>query len=1438
MINTLIENSIKHKLLVGIHILALIIFGIYAMLNMNVDAVPDITNNQVQVVTITPSLAPQEVEQFVTYPVEMAMANLQGVEEIRSISRYGLSVVTIVFKDQIPILDARQLVSEMLGAAAGEIPEAYGTPELMPITTGLGEIYQYTIEVDSNYKKQYTLSELRTIHDWIVKRQLSGTKGIVEVSGFGGFVKQYEVAVRSSSLRLFDITLDEIIEALEKNNQNTGGSYIQNGPYAKYIRAEGLLSSRSDIENIVIKTHQNIPVLIKDVSTVKFGHPSRFGAMTKDGQGEVVGGITLMLKGGNANKTIENIKEKVVQIQKSLPKGLSLVAYQDRSELVDRVITTITTNLTEAAIIVLLVLVLLLGNLRAGLIVTSVIPLSLLFAFILMYFLGVSASVMSLGAIDFGLIVDGAVIMVEGVLFYFHSKFLGQTIAKDKMNALVVKSSKSSAKSAVFGVVIILIVYFPILALTGIEGKMFAPMAMTISFALIGSILLSLTYVPMMMSLVLNNKISDKKSIADKIIDQLTNVVMPMLNMALKHRVKVISLLGALFIASLFLFTRLGAVFVPSLEEGDLAMQMTLPPGSSLNESIKLSTKAEKILLDNFPEVKTVISKIGTAEVPTDPMAIEDADIMIIMKDKEDWTSANSRETMSELMKEKLSVITGAEFNLTQPIQLRFNELLTGAKSDVVIKIYGDDLSVLFDKANIVAEQIKDVQGAADIKVEQIDGLPQVVFKYNREKISEYGLNVSDLNQVIKTAMAGQSAGVIFEGERKFDLVVRLDSKCGAGISGIKRLFVKTESGMTVYLDELVEIEYKDGPMQIARDNTHRRITVGINVRNRDVKSLVAEIKTEIEQNVSLPPGYYFTYGGQFKNLEDATDRLMIVVPIALGLILLLLFLAFGSMKRALIVYATIPLSIIGGVLALWLRGLPFSISAGVGFIALFGVAVLNGIVLINSFNQLKEQGMTDIYERIRVGVRNMVRPVTLTTLVAAFGFIPMAISNQAGAEVQRPLATVVIGGILVAAILTLVVIPIFYLMMYKDKKKKSPSIAGVIVLLLLATPFSSYSQGDTVLVNLEEAMAIAHQKNIQIENAKIDVLLAEKNVKSKFNLGQTEFDYSNGQLNSSVVDYSMTLKQNLGNPIEMLSDKKLSRKYLEIEKTKFKLTQKEVEYQLASLYCSHSYNQHIYELYKDFLERLKKSVEIVELKYRSGEISVLEKNYIVEKYDILRWKISDINITKNETLFEFNSMLMSDTLYVPQIEANCMMQINVMAIDHQSLEKHPKVEYLNQQSLYSKQNISVQKAKYFPEISAGYFNQQIDQVKGYSGWEISLSAPLWFFSQKNQVSMAKIEFEKSMKNYNFAKTRFSRNYATVLDKYLVLKERIAYFETSSLTMAESVLTKSSRLYELGEIEYIEYIQHINNAIDIKENYIKTLYEYNQTINLLNYYNY
>ncbi|MEZ5083216.1 MAG: CusA/CzcA family heavy metal efflux RND transporter [Bacteroidales bacterium] len=1049
MVDRIIEFSLKNRLIIGLLTLALIAWGIFNFTLLPIDAVPDITNNQVQVITTSPSLAPQEVEQFITFPIEMTMANIQDVTEIRSISRSGLSVVTIVFADKVSPYLARQLVSEQIKIAENDIPEGYGKPEMMPITTGLGEIYQYVIEPEPAYENVYDPMKIRTIQDWIVKRYLSGIPGIVEISSFGGFLKQYEVSIKPRILVAMDLTILEIFNALEANNQNSGGSYIEKGPDAFYIRAEGMIKNENDIGEIVVKRINGLPILIKDVAEVKVSSPPRYGAMTKDGKGEAVGGITLMLKGANTAKVIQEVKTRMEELKTTMPEGLTIHAYLDRAKLIKKTINTVSKNLVEGGLIVIFVLVLLLGNYRAGLIVASVIPLSMLFAFSMMNMFGVTANLMSLGAIDFGLIVDGSVIMVEGIIHQIHKHKTGKQISQQQLDNDIKTAGSKVSRSAVYGVLIILIVYLPILAFTGIEGKTFKPMAQTVSFALLGALILSLTYVPMMSSLFIGKKIIIKRTISDRIVSFLERSHQPVLKYALKSKNTVVALTLLAVIISFYAFSRMGGEFIPTLEEGDLAAQMTLSPGSSLTESVASSTKAEKILLDNFPEVIEVVSKIGTAEIPTDPMAIEDADIMIILKEKDEWTSAKTREELVDKMKERLSVLPGLTFEFQQPIQLRFNELMTGVKSDVAVKIYGEDLNVLFEKANEAGSIIQKVEGAGDVKVEQIVGLPQLVIKYKRDMIAQFGLSINDINRIIKMAYAGESAGLIFEGEKRFDLVVRLCEECRSEFQSIRNLRINPPKGELITLSQVADISIQQGPMQISRDNTKRRITIGINVRNRDVESFVNEVNDKLSGMLKLPAGYYITYGGQFENLKAAQRTSAIAVPIALVTILVLLYFAFYSLKQSIMIFTAIPLAAVGGIWALYIRGMPFSISAGVGFIALFGVAVLNGIVLISYYNQLKDEGVSDVLQRVIIGTRIRLRPVIMTASVAALGFFPMALSTAPGAEVQKPLATVVIGGLVTSTFLTLVILPLIYVMFNGGFKKSNKNGTPTIVLAL-----------------------------------------------------------------------------------------------------------------------------------------------------------------------------------------------------------------------------------------------------------------------------------------------------------------------------------------------------------------------------------------------------
>lgn len=1039
MFDKLILFSIKNKLIIALMMLGFIIWGGYSLTQLPIDAVPDVTNNQVVILTQTPTLAAQEVEQYITTPLEIQMANLQGVNEIRSTSRQGLSVITIVFDESIGMYLGRQMVAEQIKMAEGKIPTQFGMPELAPITTGLGEIYQYTIVPQKGYESKYSLTDLRTIQDWIVKRQLAGISGVIEISSFGGFVKQYEVSANPEKLRANNVTLSQLYDAINQNNANTGGSYIEKNDQAYFIRGEGVTNTLEDIGKIVVKNTGGVPLLVRDVAEVRFGHANRFGAMTRNGEGEAVGGIVLMLKGAASEKTIKGVKERMARIEKTLPEGLTISAFIDRTKLIDKSINTVKNNLLEGGIIVIAVLVLLLGSVRAGILVASVIPLTMLITFSIMNIVGISANLMSLGAVDFGLLVDCSVIVVESVLFQLHNdkKYKMPLIPTQQMDDMVHTSAAKVLSSAVFGGLIILIVYLPILSLSGVEGKMFGPMAMTVSIAILIAIFLSLTYVPMASAWFLRKEGGKHFKLSDKIVNTIYMKYEPMVKWALHKQKIVLSLAFGLFVASIGVFMTMGGEFIPTLDEGDLAVDFQTPAGSSLTATIEASTKAQKALKKHFPEIKQIVGRIGSSEVPTDPMPPEMADLMINMKDHEEWTSASSREEMVAKMAKVLEEeVPGTSVEFTQPIQMRFNEMIAGARSEIVVKIFGNDLKTLSSRAEACEKIIKKIDGVASVKVERVTGLPQISVKYNRDKIAQYGLAVQDLNLILKTAFAGQQAGVVFEDEKRFDMVLRLDSTHRSDIENIKQLYVPTGNGSSVNFAEVADIQYVTGPAQISREGTKRRINIGVGVLNRDVESLVAEIKQKVESKVKLPAGYYYDYGGAFENLQKAKQRLSIAVPVALLLIFAMLYFTFNSLKQSLMIFTAIPLSAIGGIFALWLRGMPFSISAGVGFIALFGVAVLNGIVLIGYLNQLESEGVDNIYQRVMQGVRVRFRPVIMTAAVASLGFLPMAISTSAGAEVQKPLATVVIGGLVSATFLTLVVLPVLYSLFIGKRKE------------------------------------------------------------------------------------------------------------------------------------------------------------------------------------------------------------------------------------------------------------------------------------------------------------------------------------------------------------------------------------------------------------------
>ena len=1047
MLNKIIEFSIKNKLIIALFTLGLIIYGIFEVRKLPIDAVPDITDNQVQIITVSPSLGAPDVERFITFPLEQANNNIAGIKQMRSFSRFGLSVITIVFKDEVDLHWARQQVAERLQQVSKDIPTSLGTPSMAPISTGLGEIYQYVVRPKKGYEHRYNAMQLRTIQDWIVRRQLLGTEGVADVASFGGDLKQYEVAVNPSQLKSMGVTMTEVFDALQKNNQNTGGAYIEKGPSVLFIRTEGLMGKITDIENTVVKNLEDgTPILIKNIGTVQYGKAIRYGAMTYNGQGEVAGAVVMMMKGENSNEVIKKVKTRIEEIQKTLPEGVKIDAFLDRTKMVNNAIGTVEKNLLEGALIVVFVLVLFLGNLRAGFLVASVIPLSMLFAIIMMNIFGVSGNLMSLGALDFGLIVDGAVIIVEAVLHRLqHLKvYQNQNISQTMMDDEVYTSSSKMMNSAVFGQIIILIVYLPILTLEGVEGKMFIPMAQTVIFALLGAFILSLTYIPMMSSLVLSKKIDNKKTISDKMIEKIENIYNSSLEKVLRiPNIIFFGIVGVFFFA-VFIMTRLGGEFIPSLPEGDFAVDTRVLPGSNLKTSTDAVQKSSQILMKKFPEIEKIVGKTGSSEIPTDPMPIDASDMMIILKPRAEWTSATTYDELSEKMSAELKKnMIGVTYSFQYPVAMRFNELMTGARQDVVCKIFGENLDTLKVYAEKLGQISKKIEGAQNIYVEPVSGMPQIVITYKREAMSQFGLNVSDVNNIVNTAFAGQATGSVFEGEKKFDLVVRLDGNQRKNVDDVNNLLISTPSGIEIPLSTVANVELKESINQIQRENAQRRIIVGFNVRNRDIQSTVEDLQQNVEKQLKLPAGYSIKYGGTFENLQQAKSRLAIAVPVSLFLILLMLYFAFNSVKYGLLIFSAIPLSAIGGILSLWLRDMNFSISAGVGFIALFGVAVLNGIVLISEFNRQKTI-QPDLKTAVIVGGKTRLRPVLMTAFVASLGFLPMAISTGEGAEVQRPLATVVIGGLLLATYLTLYLLPVMYIWFeahFPEKNRKLQEI-------------------------------------------------------------------------------------------------------------------------------------------------------------------------------------------------------------------------------------------------------------------------------------------------------------------------------------------------------------------------------------------------------------
>lgn len=1440
MFSKIINFSIKNKFIVLLFTAFIAFVGLYSLSQIPIGAVPDITNNQVQVLTTSNRLSTQDMEKFVTYPVELEMANLPGVKEIRSVSKFGLSVVTIVFEDDMGTYLPRQLIAEKIKSASSRIPEGFGSPEMGPITTGLGEIYQYILDVEPEYKDQYNSTELRTIQDWIVKRQLSGIPGVVEVNTWGGHLKQYEVAIQTQKLNALDITAREVFTALEMNNSVSGGGYIEKVNQAYFIRGEGLVSNLKDIENIVVTNRNGIPIYIKDVAKVVFGSAPRFGAITGNGEGEKVLGQIMMLKDADSKRVIEAVKERVASISKSLPEGVYINPFLDRSKLIGRTTFTVTENLVLGCLIVIFVVVLLLGNWRSGLVVASVIPLCLLFALTLMNIFGVDANLLSLGAIDFGIIIDGAVIIVEYIAFQITQKKaqlanLGKTETQSIKDEITLQGATKMMNSAVFGQLIILIVFIPILSLSGVEGKMFKPMALTFSFALLGAVLLCFTYVPVASALFLKPSKESKKSISTRLVNWINRRYEPVIEWAMRSKKLVISVAAALLIGAILLFTSMGGEFVPTLDEGDFVIQPVLKTGTTLTKTVETTTKMEQILLDNFPEVKQVVSRIGAAEVPTDPMSMEESDVIISLKPKSEWVSAETKDELADKFKEALAVIPGIELEFTQPIEMRFNELITGVRADIAVKIFGQDLEILNKKANQIKDLIQDVEGASDIIVEKVEGLPQMNVSFDRAKIARHGLNIADLNEMIAMGFAGKVVGSVFEGERQFDMAVRLDSENRKDISNLRNLYVDIPNGGKIPMSELAEITYQKGAAKISRDDTQRRIVVGINVRNRDLQSVVDDIQLIIDENLTLPPGYIISYGGQFENLQSAKARLLIAVPIALLLIFIMLYFAFGSVKEALLIFSAIPLSAVGGILLLWLRGMPFSISAGVGFIALFGIAVLNGIVLIEHFKELKGKDFESMEDLIKQGTKDRLRAVLLTASAAALGFLPMAVSTNAGAEVQRPLATVVIGGLVTATMLTLIVLPVLYAYSHNIKfrkiKRKRKMNRNTLTLIVMLISFSGFSQ---TKLDLEDLMTLSLENNNGIQAGSLMVDQAEALKGTAFEFDKTDIYYQYDENNLAFNGEPLKVfgaQQQFEFPTVYGAKNRLQKSNYELQKSSFEIQKKQLYQSLSNAYYQYQTLNQKAKLYGTLDSIYSKFAHAANRRFELGETNYLEKVTATAKQRQITNTYSKVKQQILTAYGQIVSLVQSeDTLKIVDEKPEKLTVLNSEGM------LQTETSFLDNRQELSNAQKSLEENRLLPDLNLEYF-QGTNSTLGTSlyGIQLGVRIPIFFFGHSSKVKSSKIQTKITEMENTEITVAMNQRYKTLMGQLEQQAKELSYYEDEGGLLSDQILKAASGNFQNGEIDFFQYIQSLENAYDIQLNYLDVLNQYNQTVIAINY---
>lgn len=1433
MIDKLIVFSVRNKLFIGILVAALIAWGSYSLSKLPVDAVPDVTSNQVDVITNSPSLAALEMEKFITAPLEMAMSNIPGLVEVRSVSKFGLSVVKLVFDDDTDVYWARQQVFERLETVKADIPTELGKPYMGPVSTGLGEVFQYVIRPKDPNDKSFSLAEIRTLQDWVIRRQLLGIRGIAEVSGFGGYKKEYQTTLKLERMRALGVTIDEIFDALSTGNSNTGGAYIEKDNKAFTIRGIGLATTLEEIGNTVIRVNNRIPILVKDVADVDFGHSIRYGAITLNGEGEAVGGIIMMVKGENGSAVITRIKERMRIIQARLPEGLIIEPFIDREKIVSKAIKTVGTNLVEGAFIVVLVILVFLGNWRASLLAASVIPLSMLFAFGLMRQFDVVGNLMSLGAIDFGLLVDPSIIIVESVVFYLafsmakHTK--EESMSQIEKENIVIEATQKVKKSVVFGGLIILIVYFPILTLSGIEGKMFGPMAKTVSFAIFGAIILALTYVPMMSSIILQPpKSADHHGWSEVGVQFLYRLYEPLIRFGLAKRNVVVAIAIGIMVSGVVAFKFIGGEFIPKLAEGDLVIETNLPVGTSMTETIALSKKIQKMLLQAYPdEIERIVSKIGTSEVPVDPMPMEAQEIVVVLTDKSQWKKAHDQEELVEQIAVLLQQYPGIVNSIQQPIENRVNELMSGARTDVVVKLFGTSLDTMVVKGNQIIKIIKGVDGAADVQENKIFGLPQINIKYNRSAMARYGITVAQVNRAVLTAFAGARAGTVYENDKRFDLSLRLSAEDRSKAESIGGLILNDKDGDPIPLKELADINEEIGPSEIGHENLQRRMNIGFNVRGRDLESVVNDAMKKIGEQVNLPAGYTVDFGGEFENFRRAKARLAIVVPISLIIIFGLLFATFGTVKDSLLIYSVVPLSAVGGVFSLLIRQMNFSISAGVGFIALFGIAVLNGILIISRFNELEQEGVTNVNDRVLQGLKDRFRPILMTSAVAALGFLPMALSTSAGAEVQKPLATVVIGGLFTATILTLLILPVIYTFFVKKPKMPNTSfIATTLVLFMLALPSTAQQHQP---ITLDSALTMALKKNPEMTLAQQRIDQQIKLKPATFNLPTPDlvFEAPTGQ------DLRPGILQVIDYPGVYTAQGRTQRTRIQLTETEKNITINNLKFRLRA-----AYNQLQFSLARTRLLQSQDSVyfdllKVNEIRYRVGQISSLEKINGESQYKRIQYSLK---VSRNElrnAKYQFNLLMgrPNDTTYIPaEVLRKSSYQFVFTPVDTSYISNNPLLDYSYRNVTLNRNQLKVERRRRIPGPVLGYLNQGTPDTGIEPRLRLGITLPVWQWVFQSNINAAKKGIEIAQTQQLLTAYQLNTEYAKAQADYRQNRDNVTYFETTGLPEASEILRNARESFRLGSITYYQYLQNVELSYTIRQNYLETLKNYNQAI--------